>query len=51
MGIFIAIPIVMSGSADVLALGADLQFGEWLGLAVVGALALLLYRVGASRSA
>jgi putative OPT family oligopeptide transporter len=51
MGIFIAIPIVMSGSADVLALGAGLQFGEWLGLAVVGALALLLYRVGASRSA
>jgi putative OPT family oligopeptide transporter len=51
MGIFIAIPIVMSGRADVLALGDGLQFGEWLGLAVVGALALALYRVGASRSA
>jgi len=51
MGIFIAIPIVMSGRADVLALGEGLQFGEWLGLAVVGALALALYRVGASRSA
>jgi putative OPT family oligopeptide transporter len=51
MGIFIAIPIVMSGRADVLALGDGLQFGEWLGLTVVGALALALYRVGASRSA
>jgi putative OPT family oligopeptide transporter len=49
MGIFIAIPIVMSGRADVLALGASLQFGEWLGLAVVGALALWLYRVGINR--
>jgi len=39
----------MSGSADVLALGASLQFGEWLGLAVVGALALWLYRVGIDR--
>ena len=51
MGIFIAIPIVMSGSADVLALGSGLQFGEGLGLAVVAGLALWLYRVGASRSA
>ena len=40
MGIFIAIPIVMSGRADVLALATGLQFGEWLGLAVVGGLAL-----------
>ena len=50
MGIFIAIPIVMSGRADVLALGAGLQFGEWLGLAVVGGLALWLYRVGAQKA-
>jgi uncharacterized oligopeptide transporter (OPT) family protein len=49
MGIFIAIPIVMSGRADVLALGASLQFGEWLGLVVVGALAFWLYRVGVDR--
>jgi putative OPT family oligopeptide transporter len=49
MGIFIAIPIVMSGRADVLALGSSLHFGEWLGLAVVGALALWLYRVGIDR--
>jgi putative OPT family oligopeptide transporter len=49
MGIFIAIPIVMSGRADVLALGDSLQFGEWLGLLVVGALAVWLYRVGVDR--
>ena len=51
MGIFIAIPIVLSGRADVLALGSGLQFGEGLGLAVVAGLAFWLYRVGASRAA
>jgi putative OPT family oligopeptide transporter len=50
MGIFIAIPIVTTGRADVLALPAGLHFGGWLGLAVVGALALMLYRTG-TRSA
>jgi putative OPT family oligopeptide transporter len=50
MGIVIAIPIVMSGSADVLALGEHWQFGEGAGLAVVAALAFTLYRVGARRS-
>jgi putative OPT family oligopeptide transporter len=50
MGIFIAIPIVMSGSAEVLALPAALQFGGWLGLAIVGWLALWLYRTGISRA-
>jgi putative OPT family oligopeptide transporter len=50
MGIFIAVPIVMSGRADVLALPAGLQFGGWLGLAVVGCLALMLYRTGTRRS-
>ena len=49
MGIFIAIPIVSSGRGDVLALPSNLQFGEWLGLAIVGALAAWLY-VTASRS-
>ena len=48
-GIFIAIPIVSSGRGDVLALPSNLQFGEWLGLAIVGALAAWLY-VTASRS-
>ena len=46
MGIFIAIPIVTSGRADVLALPAVLQFGGWLGLAIVSGLALMLYRTG-----
>ena len=46
MGILIAIPIVTSGRADVLALDDRLQFGELAGLAVVAALAVWLYRVG-----
>jgi putative OPT family oligopeptide transporter len=46
MGIFIAIPIVTSGRADVLALPEVMHFGGWLGLLVVGWLAFLLYRVG-----
>jgi hypothetical protein len=50
MGIFIAIPIVTSGRADVIALPGALQFGGWLGLAIVGALALQLYRVGTRRT-
>jgi putative OPT family oligopeptide transporter len=50
MGIFIAVPIVMSGRADVLALPAGLQFGGWLGLLVVGGLAAMLYRTGTRRS-
>ena len=50
MGIIIAIPIVMSGRADVLAMPATLQFGELLGLAVVGALAVTLYRVGVKKT-
>jgi putative OPT family oligopeptide transporter len=51
MGIFIAIPIVAAGRADVLALGESLQFGEAAGLAVVAALAIWLYRVGVDRRA
>jgi putative OPT family oligopeptide transporter len=50
MGIFIAVPIVTSGSADVLALPSMLQFGGWLGLAVVGALAFALYRTALRRT-
>jgi len=47
MGIFIAIPIVTSGRGDVIALPEALHFGGWLGLLIVGSLALMLYRVGA----
>ena len=46
MGILIAVPIVMSGRADVMSLPDGLQFGEWLGLLVVAGLALWMYRVG-----
>ena len=44
MGIAIAIPIVTSGSADVLALPAALHFGEWLGLIVLAILGWMMYR-------
>jgi putative OPT family oligopeptide transporter len=49
MGIVIAIPIVVAGRADVLALPADYRIGqsaagEWLGLAVLALLAYWLYR-------
>jgi putative OPT family oligopeptide transporter len=43
-GVILAIPIVASGRADVLALPAGLQFGGWLGLILMAALAVLLYR-------
>ena len=49
MGIAIAIPIVSSGSADVLALPEALRFGGWLGLLVVAGLALLLWRSASGR--
>lgn len=49
LGIFIAIPIVTSGRADVLALPEGLQFGGWLGLVILAALALWLYRTATRR--
>ena len=45
MGIFIAIPIVVSGSADVLRLGEAWHFGGWLGLTMLTGVAVLLYRL------
>ena len=45
MGIFIAIPIVATGSADVLRLGEAWHFGGWLGLLMLVGVALLLYRL------
>ena len=44
MGIFIAIPIVLTGRADVLALPESMQFGGWLGLLLLSVIAWLLYR-------
>jgi putative OPT family oligopeptide transporter len=46
-GIVIAIPIVVSGRADVLALPAGLQSGRIVGLIVLAVVAWLLYRSGA----
>jgi putative OPT family oligopeptide transporter len=45
MGIFIAIPIVATGSADVLRLGEGWHFGGWLGLLMLVGVAILLYRL------
>lgn len=50
MGILIAVPIVMSGRADVLALSESLQFGKVTGIAVVAALAYWLYRTAVAKS-
>ncbi len=52
MGIFMAIPIVSSGKADVLALPAHLQPGPWgesLGLAILAVIAWFLYRAAISQ--
>ena len=45
MGIVIAVPIVVAGSAGVLALPEALHFGGWLGLLMLAAVAVLLYRL------
>jgi len=42
--------VMMSGRADVLALPASLQFGGLVGLVVVGALSVWLYRVGINKT-
>lgn len=44
MGIAIAVPIVLSTRADVLALPAFWHFNQWVGLAVLALVAWLLYR-------
>ena len=52
MGILMAIPIVASGKGDVMALPGGLQLGgatgEWVGLALLGAVAWWMYNVGRS---
>lgn len=49
MGIFIAIPIVITGSGDVLALPESMHFGGWLGLILLAFIAWLLYRYSVRR--
>jgi putative OPT family oligopeptide transporter len=50
MGVIIAVPIVASGRADVLALPAALQFGQWLGLLLLVLFAWSIYRAATRRS-
>ena len=50
MGIAIAIPIVVSGHADVLALPPSLHFNQWVGLAVLAVIAWWLYRTATRRT-
>jgi putative OPT family oligopeptide transporter len=50
MGILIAVPIVGYGRADVLALPAAWQFGQWLGVIVLAVLAVLLFRTATADS-
>jgi hypothetical protein len=45
MGIFMAIPIVALGTADVLALPERYHVGGWLGLLMLAGVAVLLYRL------
>jgi hypothetical protein len=45
MGIFMAVPIVVVGSAEVLALPERLHFDGWLGLIALAMVAVLLYRL------
>ncbi len=49
MGILIAVPIVISGHPDVLALPEAFQCNQWFGLAVLAFVGWLLYRVSKRR--
>lgn len=51
MGIAIAVPIVVSGSADVLALPEAWRFNQWIGLLVLAVVGWLLYRSGSKGQA
>lgn len=46
MGIAIAVPIVVSARADILALPFQLPFAQWIGLAVLALVGWYLYRTG-----
>lgn len=48
MGILIAIPIVSSGRADVLALPESWQFGQWLGDLLLAILAVVLFHTAST---
>ena len=46
VGIAIAVPIVMTSNAEVLALPEAWHFSQWVGLAVLAIVGWLLYRSG-----
>lgn len=45
LGVLLAIPIVMTGDADVLAVGTTLRPGQWAGLVALAAVAWWMFRV------
>ncbi|MGH8249429.1 MAG: OPT family oligopeptide transporter [Steroidobacteraceae bacterium] len=49
IGVLIAIPIVASGDADVLAVAASMRPGKWVGLAALAAVAWWLYSISIRR--
>jgi len=51
LGILIAFPIVSTNRADVLALPAAWQFGQWLGVLALAGIALWLYRTAVAQDA
>jgi uncharacterized oligopeptide transporter (OPT) family protein len=51
VGVLIAIPIVLTGNVDVLALPAGARFGQWLGLLGLAVIGWWLYRSAARRAA
>ena len=51
IGIFMAVPIVLAGDAEVLAVPEAIRQGGPLGLAVIALVAFALYRVAVSRLA
>jgi putative OPT family oligopeptide transporter len=50
IGVLIAVPIVLTHHDDVFALPSALQFGGWLGLLILAALAFMLYRTATAKS-
>lgn len=49
VGIFMAIPIVQTGDADVLALDESLRFGGGVGLVILAMVSIWMYRVAAAK--
>jgi len=49
-GVLLAIPIVVSGNAEVLAVSEALRPGKWIGLAALAAVAWWMFRMATARS-